>query len=264
MASTRQLTIKAYAFDLDGTLYIGTSVLPGALDVLDRLDRFGLPYLYATNNSSLARSEYQAKLRNLGLPHGERLLTANDTMIQTLCERSISRIHLLASPEVIGDYAAAGIDGAAAMPQAVVLTYDRTFTYDKALHAIALLHEGLPFYATNPDLVCPHPTGPIPDCGSLAAMLETATGRSPEYTGKPSASYAATILTRLGLPAAEIAFVGDRLYTDIRLARDHGLFGIVTLTGECRRADLAHTTFTPDLVVEDMTALVPWVESGIG
>ncbi len=264
MASTRQPAIKAYAFDLDGTLYIGSSLLPGALELLDQLDRFGLPYLYATNNSSLASSEYAAKLRNLGLPHGERLLTANDTMIRTLRERSISRIHLLASPEVAEDYTAAGIEWASPTPEAVVLTYDKTFTYDKAQRAIAWLHRGLPFFATNPDLVCPHPTGPIPDCGSLAAMLETATGRTPDYTGKPSAVYAATILARLDVPAAEIAFVGDRLYTDIRLARDHGMFGIATLTGECRRVDLTDTAFAPDLVVDDMTALVPWVESTIG
>ena len=252
-------TVAGLAFDLDGTVYLGSQLLPGARALLEALASAGLPFLFATNNSSKSAEEYLARLRAMGLPaERKRLLTSNDVAIARLRESGLQRPYLVATPAVVEEYRSQGIDPAEAdadAPDCVLLTFDTTLTYDKLRRASDLVRAGLPYLATHPDTVCPTPEGPIPDCGAFIALLAEATGARPEVLGKPQPSMAAAIEARLGLPAHRIAFVGDRLYTDVRMAVEHGFVAVLTLTGEAQRTDLATSPHQPHVIVASLAEL---------
>jgi 4-nitrophenyl phosphatase len=259
-ASTAAGRVAAVAFDLDGTVYLSSELLPGARELIDALASAGVPYLFATNNSSKTGEQYVAHLRSLGLRVTRReVLTSNDVAVAYLRGASLGRPYLVATPEVEAEYRAEGIEPAADHPDSVLLTFDTTLTYEKLRRASDLIRAGLPYLATHPDLVCPTPTGPIPDCGAFVALLHAATGARPTVLGKPESTMALAIRARLGVAESPgegpAAFVGDRLYTDVRMANDHGFLAVLTLTGEATRDDLLASPHVPDLVVEDLTVL---------
>ena len=251
-----EAAVAGLALDLDGTVYLSSQLLPGALELLGALAHAGVPYVFATNNASKSGVQYLEHLRALGRPaERAQMLTSNDVAVAYLSAAGLARPYLVATPAVEAEYRAAGIEPTAGDPDAVLLTFDTTLTYDKLRRASDLIRSGLPYFATHPDRVCPTPSGPIPDCGAFAALLFEATGLRPVVLGKPEAHMARAIQARLGLPARRIAFVGDRLYTDVRMANDHGFQAVLTLTGEASRDDLAASPYAPDVVVEDLRAL---------
>ena len=248
--------IAAVAFDLDGTIYLSSELLPGALELVEALATAGVPYLFATNNSSKTGAQYVDHLGSLGLRVSRReVLTSNDAAIAYLRGTALRRPYLLATPAVEAEYRSEGIEPADDRPDSVLLTFDTTLSYDKLRRASDLIRAGLPYFATHPDLVCPTPSGPIPDCGAFAALLHAATGAYPVVLGKPEATMAGAIRARLGVATGTVAFVGDRLYTDVRMANEHGFLAVLTLTGEATRADLVASPHVPDLVVDDLRVL---------
>lgn len=250
------LGAAAFAFDLDGTVYLGDRLLPGAAELLAYLTERRVPHLFATNNSSATVAAYQRRLAGLGITaHRDQIVTSNDVARDRLRAEGTSRAYLVATPAVVAEYAEYGVVHDEADPEAVLLTYDTTLDYAKLRAAARWLLSGLPYLATNPDLVCPTPTGPVPDCGSFIALLASATGRTPEVLGKPHADMAKAIASRLGRRAGEVAFVGDRLYTDVRMANEHGFMAVLTLTGEASLVDLAAGPYRADLVVRDLAEL---------
>ena len=141
-------------------------------------------------------------------------------------------------------------------PQAVVVGFDTTITYERLCRAAYFIAQGLPFLATHPDLVCPtdEPTVLV-DCGSLCACLTAATGRAPQVFGKPSPVILQSLAGHLGLPVESMAMVGDRLYTDVAMARAAGATGVLVLSGEATAEAAAQSPHTPDLIVNDVGEL---------
>lgn len=248
---------RGFAFDLDGTVYLGDALLPGALELIGALAECGVPYVFATNNSSVPGSVYVERLTRLGLPAGrEHVVTSNDAAVQHLRSAGLARPYLLAPPAVHAEYAEQGIEHEIEEPDCVLLAFDTTLDYEKIRTAAHLIRAGVPYLATHPDPVCPTPRGGEPDVGSFMAMFETATGLRPTVLGKPHGGMARLVTERLGLPADGVAFVGDRLETDIRMARDHGFLGVLTLTGVTSREQLASSDLSPDLVVDGLVELL--------
>lgn len=246
----------AVAFDLDGTIYLHDKVLPGAVDVIGFLRHHEVPHLFATNNSSATTAAYLDRLIAMGIPvERQQILTSNDVAADHLSSIGAARAYIVATDEVRAEYAEAGVTHDPDSPQAVLLTFDTTIDYRKIRDVAALLRSGVAYYATHPDLVCPMPSGPIPDCGSFAALFQAATGRTPTVLGKPSRAMADAIRHRLSAAAApepRVTFVGDRLYTDVRMANENGFEAVLTLTGEARETDLAGSAFKADLVVRGL------------
>src|SRR5690554_4768393 len=247
---------RAFAFDLDGTIYLQGTPLPGALDLLAELRRLGLPYLFVTNNSSVNGDSYVSKLTALGLA-GDRstMLTSNDVAMSHLLSAGIRQPYLLATDEVRAEYAGRGIRHEEDDPDAVLLTFDTSVTFQKLATATRHIAAGLPYLATHPDVTCPVPGGFLPDTGSFIELFSAATGRRPQVLGKPHAGMIHEIGSRLALPAGQIAFVGDRLQTDIQMAADAGFVGVLTLTGVTEPGTLGAAAVQPDVVVTGMTEL---------
>lgn len=253
------------AFDLDGTIYLHERALPGAVELIDYLRRRGLPYVFATNNSSVSGAGYVERLSAMEIAvRRDQVITSNDVAAAHLRAAGTTAAYLVATPEVRDEYAAAGVHHDPDAPTAVLLTYDTTLDYRKISEVAELLMQGLPYFATHPDLVCPMPTGPVPDCGAFASLFRAATGREPQILGKPTPAMADAIRQRLVAQDPDVSavlFVGDRLYTDVRMANENGFMAALTLTGETSLADLDTSPYRADLVVSGLGELLEHISA---
>jgi NagD protein len=132
-------------------------------------------------------------------------------------------------------------------PHAVVVAFDMTLTYERLCRAAYWITQGRPFLATHPDFVCPTdmPTVLV-DCGSICACLTAATGRKPLVFGKPSPGILLDLCKRLGLDPEQMLMVGDRIYTDMKMARDAGVPSALVLTGEGTAGEALRLPEPPD------------------
>lgn len=246
------------ALDMDGTIYKGGTLFAWTKPFLGALHDLGIGYTFLTNNPSKSTDDYVAHLRALGIGATRaQMLNTTQATIARLRRRfpAVRRIFALGTPSMLAEFAAAGFaltaDGPADVPDAVVVGFDLTLTYARVCRAAWWIQQGKPYLATNPDRVCPtdQPTVLV-DCGSICAMLEKATGRAPDIVlGKPDPEMLNNILESHRLQPAQIAMVGDRLYTDVEMARRAGAFGVLVLSGEATAQDAAQVVPPPDLVV---------------
>mgnify|MGYP003227525931 CR=1 FL=1 len=138
----------------------------------------------------------------------------------------------------------------------VVLGFDTTLTYEKLSKACHYIRNGCTYFGINPDWNCPIEGGAfIPDCGSMAKLIEASTGRFPEFFGKPSKHTLDYIIQETGYEPDEIAIVGDRLYTDIAVADQSDVTSILVLSGESTREDVKTSDVKPDVILEDLSEI---------
>jgi HAD superfamily hydrolase (TIGR01450 family) len=250
-----------YVLDLDGTVYLGGAPLPGAVEAIARLREHGSRFVFLSNNPLWAPATYAEKLRVMGVPveDGE-VVSSTDALLAYLRRRPPEWILPICEPLVVGLLEAAGhvLTDDPRRADAVVLSWDRGFTYDKLHAAFIAVRGGARLIATNPDPYCPTPDGGLPDCGALLAAIETAGGvRAEAVVGKPSVHIASVALDRLGVAPGEAAMVGDRLLTDVALARAAGMTAALVLTGATALADVPPPPEGPDLVLEGLGQLIP-------
>ena len=251
--------VRHVVLDMDGTLYRGTRLFAATLPFLERLRSLGIGYTFLTNNTSRSKADYVTKLRGLGIEaSASEIYTPAESTMAYLRSRlpQVKTVALLGTPSLAQEFADAGYAVNWDAPDAVVVGFDTTLTYERLCRAAYWIGAGLPFLATHPDLVCPtgEPTVLV-DCGSVCACLTAATGRHPMVFGKPSPSILLELCGRLQLAADELAMVGDRIYTDIRMAQEAGVPSVLVLTGEATAADAAGMPNQPDLVVADIGEL---------
>ncbi|MCG8368599.1 MAG: HAD-IIA family hydrolase [Pseudanabaenales cyanobacterium] len=259
----RLRAVRHLALDMDGTIHLGERLFPETLPFLELLDELGIGFTFLTNNNSKGREEHLHKLKKLGVRVGSnQLLISTDAAIAHLQASmpGVARLHVLGSPGLRRDFRAAGyqvIDGPDEPPDAVIIGYDTALTYEKLERAARWISAGLPYLATHPDRVCPTDGDTVlPDCGAICALLEAATERAPDaIPGKPSPAMLASLCERDSLAPDQVAMVGDRLYTDMRMAREFGCPAILTLTGETTRERAAAASPRPDIVVANLAEL---------
>jgi HAD superfamily hydrolase (TIGR01450 family) len=254
--------IRHIVLDLDGTIYLGDTLFPATRPFLALLARLGIGCTFITNNCSRSRSGYVERLGAMGV---EVELEAISTSAQATAHflhaalPHVKQLFVLGTVGLEADLRLSRFKIVSGQPDAVIVGFDPALTYDRLAHTAYWIAQGLPYIATHPDRVCPTDR-PIllPDCGAICALFESATGRRPDaIAGKPSPAMLQAIIRRHGIAPTETAMVGDRLYTDIRMARAAGAVAILTLTGETKRPqlDLCPATDRPDIVVDDLEEL---------
>ncbi len=252
--------VKGYLFDLDGTVYRGESLIPGAREAIEKLRRRGRRIVFLSNKPLYSRRDYAEKLTRFGIPTSEdEVINSSFVLARHLArEAPGARVFAIGELPLIVELCRAGLELSEDPERIdyVVAAFDRTFDYRKLEIAFQALKRGAHFYATNPDRTCPVEEGEIPDAAGVIAALEATTGRELELVvGKPSRHMVEAALEVLGLPAAECAMVGDRLETDIRMAHENGLVAILTLSGVTRREDMEGAAFRPDHVIGSIAEL---------
>ena len=249
--------IRLFLLDMDGTVYLGSRLLPGSLDFLRYLGETGRDHLFLTNNSSRNANYYAEKLTRFGWPaKPDEVLTSGEaTALYLGGLKPSARVYLLGTPDLEQEFAAHGFTLTDEKPDYVVLGFDMTLTYDKLVRACDLIRAGVPFIATHPDFNCPTETGYIPDCGAMIALITASTGVTPQVIGKPNRQIIDAMFRKKPVARSQVAMVGDRLYTDIVMGHNAGVASILVLSGEAKRGDIDAAPVKPDFVMSGLAEL---------
>lgn len=259
MAACRK--IRHVALDMDGTIYMGSTLFPFTKDFLATLTANGIGYSFLTNNPTRSIDDYLAKLAKLGIEATrDQMYTTAVATIDYLKEKmpEVKTLYVVGTPSMEAEFRAAGFEltepDAKENPDALIVAFDTTLTYPKLCRASYLATQGIPYIATNPDRVCPtdQPTVLV-DCGSLCKCIEYATGREPDLViGKPNPDMLSGIRFRHGLKAEEIAMCGDRIYTDVKMAQNAGALGVLVLSGETTLETAMNNDPNPPITAENI------------
>ena len=246
-----------FLIDMDGVIYRGSELIPGADRFVRELLDLELPFFFLTNNSQRTRRDVVAKLRRLGIEVGESHIFT--------CAMATARFLAAQKPGgtayVIGEGGllhALHQNGYAIVdhePDYVVVGEGRAVTYEMVETAVRMVLGGAKLIATNLDPNCPTQAGLRPGCGAIVAMLETATGRRAFSVGKPSAVMMRAARKELGLDASRTTMIGDTMETDILGGVQLGYRTILVLSGGTQREDLGAFAYRPDMVVDSIADL---------
>lgn len=255
--------VRHVALDMDGTIYLGSRLFDFTKGFLQSLTQMGIGYSFLTNNPTRSIADYLTKLAGLGIDATpEQMYTTSTATIEYIKATmpEVRTLFVVGTPSMEAEFREAGFEltacNAASLPDALVVAFDTTLTYDKMCRAAYLAQQGVPYIATNPDRVCPTdlPTV-LPDCGSLCKAIEHATGREPDIViGKPNPDMLTGIRRRHGLAPEEIAMCGDRIYTDVAMAFNAGALGVLVLSGETTLDTALAAERMPDVVARDIAA----------
>jgi HAD superfamily hydrolase (TIGR01450 family) len=261
------LPFRGLVFDIDGCLMKGANPIPGAAEAVAELKARGMRVRYFTNDSSKTPAELAARLRQGGVDvEAAEVLTSG----------------LVAAEYAAGKHAGGRVlaVGGAALREAlearglslvedrsadvVVVGRDVDFNYGKLDAACQAIWAGGIFLATNLDRRVPVEKGFVPGTGAIVSAVAWATDRRPKVMGKPSIWAGRAAVQSLGVPAAEIVFVGDQLQQDVRMGKNVGAAGVLVLTGSSRREDVDRlpARYRPDAVLPDVAALPGWLSAG--
>ncbi len=248
--------IELFVLDMDGTIYLGEKILPGAIEFVKTARKTGRKVVFFTNNASKNPNNYVEKLERMGFG-AERsdVVTAGDVTIEYLKRnRPNESVYLVGTPALEQSFTEAGIK-LSTNAKIVVSSFDTTLTYEKLVIACDLIRNGADFYCTHPDFNCPTENGFIPDSGAIAALITASTGISPKYFGKPHKETADMISELFGVPFDKTAIVGDRLYTDIALGKNNGLMSVLVLSGETKIQEVNETN-APDIILDGIGEII--------
>ena len=249
--------IEAVFLDLDGTIYMGDNLIPGAIDFLNRIEKRGIKRFFLSNNSSKSVGQYLSKLEKMGIPAlKEEILLSTHDLLSWLSNENISQTYLVGTEGMREMLEESGINTDSDEPQFVVLGYDTEITYEKLTKSSIYLHRGIPLVVSHPDMVCPSPDGGLPDTGAYLALFEATTGVTPKHIcGKPNPGMILHKINELGLESNACAMIGDRLYTDMEMADRAGVHGILVLSGEATKNDAENASQRPSLIIDSVASL---------
>jgi NagD protein len=246
--------LRHLALDLDGTLYLGETRFDFTPGFLQQLRQVGVGHTFFTNNSSKSDRQYLVKLKGMGIDARlEDIYSSTHATIDHLRGNfpGARRLFVLGTRGLHEQFTEAGYTVCDSDPEVVVIGFDTDLVYRRLARAAWWIQQGKPYLATHPDLTCPTDQSLVlPDCGAICRLLDAATGRRPDAVlGKPNVTMLDGLRQHLGLERSQMAIVGDRLCTDMAMARRAGVMGVLVLSGEARLQDLEEIPDRPDLVV---------------
>ena len=254
------LPYTTYLIDLDGVVYRGNELLPGAKEFVSWLEMNKKKYLFLTNNSFATGTQVLAKLERLGIAtDNAHLLTAGEAAVQNIARRLPKAvIYVVGEQPLIDMVESYGLKSAsvdAREADVVLVGLDRNFDYAIMTNAMNAIRAGALFVTINRDPVLPIAGGFIPGCGALAAAIEISSGVTPEVVGKPEPTLLQEAMHKLGSQPGETVMVGDGLQVDILAGQNAGTHTLLLLSGSTSREDLEKSSIKPDHVYENLADL---------
>ena len=246
-----------FLIDMDGVIYKGNQLIPGAEAFIERLRSEGLSFLFLTNNSQRTRRDVATKLMRMGINVGEEHIFT----CAMATARFLSRQKPKGTAYVIGEggllqalhqngYSIVDVE-----PDYVVVGEGRTMTNEALEVATRLVLGDAKLIATNIDPNCPTASGTRPGCGAIVAFLETSTGKTALSVGKPSPVMMRAARKQLQLMASQTVMIGDTMDTDIIGGVQMGYHTVLALSGGTRREDLVNFAFRPNHIIDSIADL---------
>lgn len=251
---------KLFLLDLDGTLYVSEKIIGKTLEFLDAVVKNGGKYMFLTNNSSKSVETYIPRLNAIGIKAAEDNFFTSAQATAYFIEKNYGknkRAYVVGTDSFKKSLLDEGFNITDELEDGIellVVGFDTELTYKKLEEACILIHRGVDYIATNPDLACPSQFGFIPDCGAITACIEAATGKKPHYAGKPDPTMIYMASEKAGIPLDKACMIGDRLYTDIAIGNNAGVLSVAVLTGETTREEIANSegNLVPDIVCDSI------------
>ena len=257
-----------FLFDMDGTIYLGDNLFEGVKELLSLIRARGGRYVFITNNSSRSVDDYVAKLRRLGLSEvvAQDFFTSTQATLMLLQRTYGDKLlYVQGTRSFVRELAEGGLrvtEDFTDKASAIVVGYDTELTAAKMETSCRMLTLfDLPYYAANPDWVCPTEFGYVPDCGSMCRGYELATGKRPIFIGKPEPTMIEVVTERLKRHKDEVLVIGDRLYTDIASGRNAGVDTMCVLSGECTLDEVKAEEIPPSYTAESIRDLLATLKS---
>jgi len=255
--------VRCFLLDMDGTFYLGDRLIEGSLDFLDALERTGRDAWFLTNNSSKSADNYVRKLTAMGVKprFAHQVMTSGHAAAHYILKQfPQGKGFLLGNDALAQELTDMGLRFTQEEPDYVLVAFDTTLDYPKMCAVCDHIRAGKPYIATHPDFNCPTETGFIPDMGAIMAFIEASTGRRADIIlGKPHRGIVQEAQMRTGRPLHELAMVGDRLYTDVATGVNHGMKGILVLSGEAQMTDVEASDVKPDLIFGRLSDMIPYL-----
>jgi HAD superfamily hydrolase (TIGR01457 family) len=260
MASTLQ-QLTTYLIDLDGVVYRGETLIPGAKDFIVWLDSNPKKYLFLTNNSFASEQQVVDKLIRLGIPtDSTHVLGAAQAAVQNISHRQPgTAVYIIGEPplfDMVRSYNLKVANPDWQEAAAVLVGLDRTFDYKKLNDAVQALKAGARFVAINRDPLLPIAGSLVAGCGAMVAALEASSEVTPEVIGKPEPALLQEAMLRLQSVAAETVMIGDNLGVDIKAGLAAGTHTLLVLSGKDTPESLAKSSVRPEYVYDDLAAVL--------
>lgn len=248
---------RGYLIDMDGVVYRGGEVIPGADLFIRRLLREEIPFVFLTNNSQRTRRDVATKLTRMGIPVEEKhVFTCAMATARFLArQKPGGTAFVIGEGGLLNALHTNGYSVVDHSPDYVVIGEGRTVTLEMLELATQMILDGAKLIATNLDPNCPTKTGTRPGCGATVAYLETATGVNAMSIGKPSPIMMRAARKELGLATSETIMIGDTMETDILGGVQMGYRTILVLSGTSKPSDLSRHAYAPDLVLDSVAEL---------
>ncbi|MDD6881949.1 MAG: HAD-IIA family hydrolase [Firmicutes bacterium] len=250
--------IKGFICDMDGVLYHGNRLLPGAADFVNWLRQNKKEFLFLTNNSGYTKRELQQKLARMGMEVSEEhFYTSALATAAFLKEQSPGcSVYAIGEAGLLNALYDAGITMNDVNPDYVVIGEGKSYSIDTLTKATNLVLKGAKLIGANSDVSGPIEKGIMPACGALIAPIEIATGTKAYFCGKPNPLMMRTGLKLLGCHSAEAVMIGDRMDTDIISGMEAGMSTVLVLSGVTDMEDLKSYAYKPSLVLEGVGDIV--------
>lgn len=251
-------TVKGLIIDLDGVLWRGNRPCKGAGYFLNVLDEKNINYVVATNNPWYPPQGFAKKAKTMGIHiTPSKIITSLTVTVDYIKEHypKGTRVHVVSEPALKREIKKAGFRLSDENVEVVVVSMDRSLTYETLKKASLLIREGALFIGTNPDPFYPDEEGLLPGAGAIVLTIAASTEREPLIMGKPERYIYDAALDRLNLPKTQVAVVGDSLTSDIKGGNQIGIDTILVLTGITTQQDLERYTIKPNYVYPSLLEL---------
>ena len=245
---------KGFLCDMDGVIYHGNYLLPGATDFVDWLNRENKKFLFLTNSSERAPKELQQKLARLGLDVDEShfYTSALATAAFVKNQSPGCTAYVIGEAGLLNALYDMGIMMNDVNPDYVIIGETKNYNYQNILRAVKLIQNGAKLIGTNPDLTGPSEEGIIPACRALVSPIELTTGKFAYYIGKPNPFMMRNGKRILDCRTAEMAIIGDRMDTDIIAGIESEMDTILVLSGVSSRDTIKTFSYSPKYIFDNI------------
>jgi NagD protein len=244
--------------DMDGVLYHGNNLLPGAKDFVEWLKSANKSYLFLTNSSERSPRELHQKLQRMGMdveePHFYTSALATAAFLSSQIPHCSA--YVIGEAGLLNALYDAGIAINDVSPDYVVMGETRHYNYESILRAVNLVNGGARLIGTNPDVTGPIEGGIAPACRALVSPVEMATGKHAYFVGKPNPLMMRSAKKMLGCHSADTVIIGDRMDTDIIAGIESGIDTVLVLSGVSTKETINAFPYRPNYVLNGVGDIV--------